>query len=265
MLAEAGFEPATLAAKLEALTDDQPEGAFEQILKKRRAAFWARQGEEPDIFKESENPFFILQYFHEIELLQDGYQGRRHPARCKICTSRRQPLGRVFNLDKPKSKVVKHFLAQHVLSAQHIQHVRALETPLPEPEQAANQEERRPCEGCDVTGPGCWVAVYSVEIKLWVHYASLDTGFALHDYKWCVRLGRLVVKSRSCDGTATAGTVDGCCKACRSDVFLKSIVRNVVRFAKKWHLARVLKARLFKRQAEVTEVVETLKSSVLYK
>ena len=93
MLQKCGFNAQTLEKRLAAVRDKaDPSGPWQELLTRRREAYWAGQGKpvQPD---DDSDPFFIIKLFPELELLPPNFDGRKLPARCRLCVSRRQPAG----------------------------------------------------------------------------------------------------------------------------------------------------------------------------
>ena len=251
MLEESGFQRSALAERLMAIKQTGSQNAA------------------PDESAEHADPFFILNFFPELILLDKDYEGRRHPVRCTLCRSRRQPAGKIFSLDKPKAAVVNHFVRQHIMSQTHIAKM-AGSTLEEQPDMPdvpdVPAEAKKPCEGANLMADNCWVSVYKQEIQLWVQHACLESSFfALHDYSWSVETGCLVAKSRSCKKLIPTSSQHSACPECRRDTFLKSCLRNVIRFAKKYHMALLLKARLFQPVWQADALVQEIIGTAVYK
>jgi len=66
------------------------------------------------------DPFAYAKSLHPIiELLTPGTSGKKYPYRCTVCTTRRQPQGKIGELAAAKPATIRHFLERHLDSVSH--------------------------------------------------------------------------------------------------------------------------------------------------
>ena len=113
---------------------------------------------------------------------------------------------------------------------------------------------------------GSILHVHKAEFGLWASFANLEAS-AKHEYWKDANTASWHVRSHSCKKTVEENqnksrqVCDECFKLTKS----KSIVRMPLRFAKKFHAAELLNAKVFEGDEVVETVMKAIKASNLYK
>ena len=180
--------------------------------------------------------------------------------------------GKIFNLNRPERTSVD-FLKQHVMSAAHQRNLAgsAADTEpgqlfQPEAETAVPlRKSPVDCQGIVLTDPSCWASAYNEELRLWAQHGNVCSNFTLHSYEWCLKTETLRAVSRSCEKQFVPVGAQTACQACLSDDLIKSCLRCVVRFAKKFWMAKLLRARLYGADGEETALAEDVQNTALFR
>ena len=121
------------------------------------------------------------------------------------------------------------------------------------------------CQGIVLTDPSCWASAYNEELRLWAQHGNVGSNFTLHSYEWCLKTETLRAVSRSCEKQFVPVRAQTACQACLSDDLIKSCLRCVVRFAKKFWMAKLLRARLYGADGEETALAEDVQNTALFR
>lgn len=191
MLKEKKFERKEMTRVVEAMLD----GTFTKSLLPRN-----EYQEEP--CEEEENPIdanrtkvIAVTWLRTLEptltLLTPGTFNKRYPLRCKICVNRTWPQGKVLELSNLKLSTARHFVQQHVRSAQH-------QTALHE-RNNVTQVVRVACSGLHIDDheQGNKLFQYRSEFRLWAQHTNFE-GCAKHSYTQAPNQSGWIVRSFSC-------------------------------------------------------------------
>ena len=203
----------------------------------------------------------LASYIHSFGgvflVLPQGSFGEKFPFQCRLYRSRRWPTGKAGDLTSTKVKVAKHFLKQHIASAQHqrcLAQQADAEAILPDRDRQGPQT--RDCRGLyiDDEANGKVLYKYRNEFCTWASMSNLPT-FGTHKHNLEASTGRWHVRSQECLKTvsvrnpAAQGSI---CNKCLQLGNGDSIVRSAQRFCLKLFLAEVLSARLFAGDCRAT-------------
>ena len=219
-------------------------------------------GEQAEVEKEQPDPMEYLRKFPYLQLLQPGDFGKRCPLRCTLCKSKKQPLGKNFELDQLKYYSVKHFVDQHADSSLHQQNA------------AAHAEGRLgtigevDCEGLDVNNSEIagHLYIYRDLFAKWASMANLNK-LAKHTYWYNGNTSAWCIRSASCTRKVPSQSDEdhAVCRECRKLGGAHSVTRSITRFGTKYYFARLLSARLFQGKKASEKVEAEIKNSPLYK
>ena len=191
-----------------------------------------------------------------LQVMPPGFRGCAVPIRCTICTSKSQPKGKVFDVRSTvKSRLIWSYVQQHLGSQIHVRNMALQRT---QQEAVVPAEE---CHGLNLLDPDLSaVAPYAVELDLWA--AHTDPGRSrVGEHRYWKADAAWRVQHKDCAKAAQSGSP---CLKCRSLGDRKSVLRLVLRFAFKYHAAKLLSARLFGGSEMVHALHEELKVSSLY-
>lgn len=183
--------------------------------------------------------------------------------RCKICTTRTQPLGKYNKLSKRDPASVKWFLEQHLTCPTHLARQMRLESTAASSGFVAIQLE---CPGVCVAPnmPAnervCSLHHYAEEFALWA--SNIKSKWTSHEYWRDVSGDKWWVRSKNCAGTFLKSKPEETnCAACCTLTHPKKLQRNIVKFALKHHAARLLRERLFSPSDAAREIEEQVNGS----
>ena len=228
--------------------------------KKRRRG---PRSEVQDVWKREEDARAAAKVFEpHLVLLPLGSHNKKVPYRCLICTSVKQPEGKVGECKQMTPGSVRHFMQQHVDSEGHERSLRSGGGCIQE-----HPRNSVPCEAIDLAHPmeGSILHVHKAEFRLWASFANLEAS-AKHEYWKDANTASWHVRSHSCKKTVEENqnksrqVCDECFKLTKS----KSIVRMPLRFAKQFHAAELLNAKVFEGDEVVETVMKAIKASNLY-
>ena len=194
-----------------------------------------------------------VQQFDYIELLPPGTMGKTLPYRCLGCRTRRQPEGKIGDLNHPSIEAVEFFLKQHFRSQAH-------KVFLANRDQPKEEEKLADCQGLPVDHPelGGWLYFMREEFKIWASHTSLE-GKGRHTYEQKPNSHEWLIKANTClkQTPLSPGANWQVCAECRRlGGGRKSVVRNMSNFCAKYHYAMILNARLFQGPELAAEAEE---------
>ena len=107
--------------------------------------------------------------------------------RCRVCTSRAQPRGRVFQCNTTRTNDVVHFIRQHLKGPNHISNMASWVAALQrekdaEHEPLADDVPQVPCEGICLTSGQMKASIFRSELLLWASMSQLKKSLAKHTY-----------------------------------------------------------------------------------
>ena len=206
---------------------------------------------------------------HFLEALPLNSMDKRVPIRCRVCRSARQKDGKVFEAHKVKT--VEHFVKQHLRGATHVaafsryvQQQSGNEVPV----LADDPSGMKPCEGMSLThDPNIVSFQLASEIVLWAKFTNLKTSLTKHQYYFDVKEQELIVRHEDCEKIARVSNDHDrvVCMKCSNPEVAKSSLRTAIRLALKHWCARILQARLLRSEEFATSLVDSFKSSALFK
>lgn len=229
---------------------------------------------DPDVAQgqaaSDQDPFAILKENPFLQLLPLNTHDRRVPIRCRVCKSRKQPLGKVFEAHAVKANVVENFVHQHCVRPGHLANLaRWVQNGTGDPGLSGDRGGGKsvPCVGMSLTMDGSRFGQLRSELMLWARMCKLSAEFGKHRY--VVDMGRedLTVFHESCDKVVKeqlVGTARAVCKKCQDWRLGCSASQSAVRFSIKYWGAKLLQARLFKSEEVVQSLIQEMKSRSLY-
>ena len=195
-----------------------------------------------------------------LEVLPLGSGGRAVPVRCTICRSRSKAQfeGKVFDLTTcTKANLILYYVNQHLKGATHVRNRQTIKPGLKE-----EQESKPPmeCTGLRIFDERVSrVAGYQDEFLLWIAHTP-QSQTAKHKYWRDAESRQWYVRHADCKVKDAAGL----CEHCRTLGQKQALLKMALRFAFKHAAARLLAARLFGGQEELSNVMNQLKNSNLY-
>ena len=191
-----------------------------------------------------------------------GYK-QKFPIRCTLCTSRRQPEGKVFDMVSDTKSEALWFLKQHMKGQLHtkLAHERAL-AKVSAPLQVV--EDLVVCRGVCFDDDGIGVLVhYKEHCKTWMSWRCQNPELRKHSIHFSDDAASFTVTHGDCEAKCTrvAGRRDMCSK-CLS---LLPILRlSIVKTALKDFGARLLFAQMYQSEEEQQKLVHHMKEGILY-
>ena len=225
----------------------------------------ANGNEHPDAGASDEEPDEYLRFKKyveknapEIELLEGDPDGHGVELRylCKVCTTHKQPGGKINRLHSRRYTTLKSVLHQHLDCPSHKKRVKAAA--------AAGQtsvdktEEALPCPGlCVAECTDCSLHNYMQEFEIWACHTKLDNQMWTEHTYWQEKSGKgWHVRSSACVKNykpAESRSVR-CCNECFSLGAPDRLQKMVVRFIKKYWGALLLQKRLFFPETEAKKL-----------
>lgn len=62
---------------------------------------------------------WMSSHYPDFVMLENGQHQKKFPVRCRLCTTRSFPMGKVIDLCALKKETMQHFLNQHISSGKH--------------------------------------------------------------------------------------------------------------------------------------------------
>eukprot|EP00435_Cladocopium_sp_Y103_P000434 s270_g1.t1 len=203
-----------------------------------------------------------------LERLPLNSHDRRVPIRCKVCRSRNQPEGKIFEADVPKKNSVINFVRQHCKRPGHLANLkRWLEDKIKDVETKEDESEMRPCTGFAVCSDKK-LKELKAEIVLWARLLKVSAVFGKHKYVFDLSTEDLIVFHSDCQKIIPcpkSDTLPPVCEKCRSSGAGETAAKSAIRFSLKYFGARLLQCRLFKSDEAVAELLDEIKSTNLYR
>ena len=241
----------------------------------------AKAGRRPRRFERlSLETLSLLGQLKCFEVLPAGTAGRARPVRCLACTSKKQPGGKIFDLTLGTNKDARHFIRQHCKGPEHVgsfdewigsqqKPEKAADDDLPESNKPEEKEPYQPCTGFSLTHNGGRHAKFRAEIQLWAHFTDLKTPLAKHKYIWDLKTQELKVFHEKCPGVARPHRLmpdrQPVCNLCAEVDRAQNLLRNMIKFANKHWMARLLESRLFWSDEQQEELLGQFRETFLYK
>eukprot|EP00435_Cladocopium_sp_Y103_P020222 s835_g4.t3 len=184
---------------------------------------------------------------------------------CEICTSKKQPQGKVNVLGaQPTLNQVKTFISDHLTSQGHVKALAAL---MPEKEESEEMpqpvegDEELKCPGYCVSDPKSTgtLHMYKDEFHIWATHTKLE-GKAAHSYWQDASNHKWYVWHKNCSGLRP-DLQSMCCRLCESLGEPKAIQRLVVSFLRNFHSANLLSQRLYGTPEEQQEFIDQVEAS----
>ena len=134
-------------------------------------------------------------------------------------------------------------------------------------EKPAEVADRVPCVGFSLThGPHGTISKFKQEFQLWATHTNLGSCFSKHAYAWDIAKQELVIKHKDCKQVVLKGKKGAqACDACSNTTLCNNATKNVLRFAKKYWIARLLHSRLFRSDSATAGVIDEIKQTVYYR
>lgn len=187
------------------------------------------------------DPLEYLAQFEFLQMLKSGEHGKRLPCRCRLCPTKASPDGKVFELSTLKLRTVKHFVASHCGSAQHLRGLAIYER-----EKSGQKPDTKqvPCAALQISDAQSAGNLYHfrAEFETWASMSNLKK-LAAHCY-WRDGNGEWFIRSSHClreiDEQPETRHI---CSECLKLGGAHAVARTIARFSMKFNFARLLSAR----------------------
>ena len=193
-----------------------------------------------------------------FKLLPPGTYGKKVPYRCLLCKTPQWPNGFVGEADCVKLDSIQYFLGKHMTCRRHRQESAK--------EIVSDVREEAVCTGISLDDPECSGLLYEFreEVALWIDLSNLDV-YARHQYQK-TKKESWIIKASQCIGCydTSARQPAGACKECLKMTTRSGIVKNVLRFMRKYWVAHLLNVKLFSGQKVFDEYLAKVKETNLY-
>ena len=194
--------------------------------------------------EEIKDPHAYLAQYDYLEVLKPGEYDKDIPCRCRLCKTRKEPLGKVFELSRMTYSSVKHFVSQHLNGAKHLQLVARYRQQQAASDQPDGQIPLAKCEALMVNDPESGkLSEYRKEFAIWASMANVKK-LARHCYwhdanndTWFVRSVTCLQDTEPVPGRRTV------CKECIKICSTQGVPRTVAKFALKYFAAKLLSTR----------------------
>lgn len=206
-----------------------------------------------------------------LHLLAEGAFDKRVPIRCRVCRSRSQVDGKVFEGHSLKYSVLHHFIKQHCKSASHVAGLaryvserQAGTDTLSDPQPLQGDASTLvPCQGFSLTHGA--TSVMAADFALWAKFVKFN-NLQKHVYKFDLGAEELVVMHQSCFKFVTPPEDGGrpVCQKCSDKELARAAIRGASRMVMKYWLSQVLQGRLFKSGEFVDSAIAEFKSTGTY-
>ena len=202
---------------------------------------------------------FVESFGPHIQLAASGdnEKGYRLAYRCRLCTTRGHPYGKLNSLVKPSLKYVQRFLLQHVKGPSHQQKLAALEK---HKEKVEEETACSPCQALRVSDADAGsLHHYVSEFALWASFSNM-TNKLCQNKIWCdVSENEWFARHSKCVGNVPHGMVR--CSFCTSLAQPSGLQRTIVHFVMKYVAARLLHAKLFGTKTQVDDLLSEISNT----
>lgn len=180
------------------------------------------------------------------------------PARCTLCTSRRQSSGKVFDLHSFKKSDILYYAQQHCKGQQH----RRLVAQRKDSERTALRREEKECVGMKLHDPRSPLHKYLHHFKVWLAWKADGSGLEKHVYSNDKATGECTLRHKECSGMCPPVVgQDPVCDKCLSLNLLK---KNLVKSALKKFAAELLYVKIFEADEAQVQCIEHIKADILW-
>lgn len=236
-----------------------------------------REGNVQELEGQDEDVWQIVRDMRCLVVLPVGTHGKNVPIRCLACKSNSQRDGKVFDAVLRTKKNIQWFVKQHCRSALHVASIgpwmQAQSNqpggPDDPPDAPANSRPALtvPCHGLSLTHGSGHLVRYKGEFQLWAQHTNLSSPLSKHKYIWNIHAEELLLMHRECRKIVKVEqeSEKAVCDKCWDAENCARTQRNALRFAKKWWVARILLAKMFKSEEIVCEIEAECKQTALYK
>lgn len=198
---------------------------------------------------------FVKSYAPHIELVMGSNEkGYALAYRCRLCSTRGSPYGKLNTLVVAKIGSVRKFLLQHVDASTHQKNLakwRVLER-LQNEEPLAQME----CKGLRVSDTTAGsLHHYQSEFALWAAFSRVGSKLAKHEVWWDVSTNEWYVRHHECKKTTTEANSSQACSLCRGLAEPRRLQRTVLQFVSKYSAGRLLNSKLFGTKQQTDEIV----------
>ena len=185
------------------------------------------------------------------------------PVRCRLCVSKKQPHGKIFDAVSTKRIDALYFLQQHARGLNHSRLVakREAEAINAKLEFKTTQVQ---CKGLSLQDESCGsLAHMAKHVQLWHLWRVLSPEIRKHSYEFQDNVDSFLIRHGDCETTCepVVGRRDVCAK-CLS--LVPMVKKAVVRCALKHFGAQVLFSRMFEDPTALEAKVQAMKADFLY-
>lgn len=182
------------------------------------------------------------------------------PARCSLCTSKKQYDGKVFDLHSYKPKDVLFFTSQHCGGQQHRRLL--AERKLQDKDKLTKDgPEKTPCQALSLIDESHLLHEYAHHFKLWITWRGPCQDLQRHSYVWDSASGTYTIRHYECTGFLCNANGKTFCEKCKP---LISLRRNVAKCALKKLAAETLFAKIFETEEQQRKRLDAAKEDVLW-
>lgn len=224
--------------------------------------------EEHEATEQEQDVFAIVKQNQFLQLLPFDTHDRRIPIRCKVCRTKKQPEGKIFEGNEAKKNSIDHFVKQHCRRPTHLAALgRVLgEAPTEDTADSESDSERCqcPCHGYSLSTDPKYEE-FRTELATWARLTRLSRLFGKHKYIFSVATEELTVFHDNCVGVVMAKPNSGrvMCDECAHLNVASSAVKSAIRFRVKYWAAQYFQAKLFKSPGIAESIVQQMKDSSL--
>ena len=214
--------------------------------------------------------FTLVKQNRFLQLLPFDTHDRRIPIRCKVCRSRNQPDGKIFEGHEMKKNSIEHFVKQHCRRPTHLAALGRMlgEASVEEPADSDSDTElcQYPCQGYSLSNDPKYEE-FRAELATWARLTRLSRLFGKHKYVFSVATEELTVFHDNCIGVVMAKPNSDrvICDECASLQIASSAVKSAIRFRLKYWAAQYFQAKLFKSNEAAESWIQQMKETPLYR
>lgn len=196
-----------------------------------------------------------------VEVLTPGPAFKQAlPVRCRLCTSRKQSVGKVFDAHNSRRRDAIYFLRQHFNTQQH---QRMMQDEAGAKVSAVLQPTSGPCEGLSLRDESSGILYHMVEhFKHWLAWRGDCQELLKHTYTYVENGDNYVLRSAKC--AKVCSVEQGRRTVCGQCSQLIDLKKSVVRSSLKRFSAQYLFAKLFQPTESAEQLVHEMKNDIIY-
>ena len=203
------------------------------------------------------DPFQFAKAQDHIEVLEPGFAGRKFPARCLLCASRRSPNGKLIDMLAAKAETAERALKSHIQCDTHQRRLAEL--------QQRTEVEQVQCPGLSTQNPLAGpLHQLRAEFHQWASLSNIKK-FGKHSYWQVANEETWFVRSCRCKQRFVPVGGPNVCDECLALSRHQNVVKSVLAFAfQKYYPAKLLSAKMFQSQESQAELVKEIRASACY-